>query len=737
MSDDEEYVVEAIVAARVIKKNKKNIWEYQIKWQGYPSAENTWEPPSSFKGNGTMVDKFWRKQKPALQGRDPENMTLFSLSEEFPPPPEEKTPKTERAPAASSSVSTRESRAKKRQRPSSPAAEEPEAKPAKRGRVASSPKEPISAPTPRRTARTPASRPKMPDSISTSSVRRPKPKRLVSDPPSDVPPTPSVASEDEAPVPVPMEDVQMERPVIDEEEANKGKGKQKAKDQVPAHRARAANPRVKMVDDFAPSDTAIAAKRVKAKDASVDTNGSSSSDVAGSSNGKSPAKAAPRRRKPGPGRSSEGMVVPSSILRADKGELKTVKRTARPEPTPQEPDPESISEPAQPPPTAAELAKLSGLDTKVAAELDDFEDSPKSPRSERELQLNIAAAKNSLFPPTSNGGAPTFSFGSWARTTIFGPLGLGSGAATSSSSTSKPYSLQLDANASLPVSLLDATQSLDLFKHDTSNHPIPGKFFAKHDAHKIFDAVRTGGPAARIELDASASDAQKAHFERFKTRLGQGEMFTFTVGGMFMCCASSPEVVQRLNLPTSLGAHNGAIFISELTIWNESAYLENTVFSNLVPFGELLLEAITLSERQALPRYLPPTAVIVGVALLVYLSSFCAYSILGRLSSTHAFAYACFTVFVGAVKAGCFGAVASVPWIAPGDPFVADLIRRLFLFIVLAVSIFQCTQFPDDADDDPRWGHMLYALLGVDGATSTESIFQQLQYQQRNGSLDR
>lgn len=152
---------------------------------------------------------------------------------------------------------------------------------------------------------------------------------------------------------------------------------------LPAHRARAAKPLVKMVDDFTSMEGAIPAKaRVKGQ------NGASSETPEA---GPSSRPAAPARKstsKPGPGRSSQGLKKnTSSVLTFEKGALKTVKGKFMEKDKAEEdtgmvidetgPIPET-SEPVVPP-TGDELLKLGGFDPKAAEALDDFEDDGPAP----------------------------------------------------------------------------------------------------------------------------------------------------------------------------------------------------------------------------------------------------------------------------------------------------------------------------------------------------------------------
>lgn len=59
------YEVEKIIEGRYLKSKRR--WIYQIKWVGYPSEQNTWEPEKHLKRLGTMLAEFKKRNsgKPA------------------------------------------------------------------------------------------------------------------------------------------------------------------------------------------------------------------------------------------------------------------------------------------------------------------------------------------------------------------------------------------------------------------------------------------------------------------------------------------------------------------------------------------------------------------------------------------------------------------------------------------------------------------------------------------------
>jgi len=132
--------------------------------------------------------------------------------------------------------------------------------------------------------------------------------------------------------------------------------------------------------------------------------------------------------------------------------------------------------------------------------------------------------------------------------------------------------LKLDTTVILPLNLTDVYQSLDtVIKGDGP----PGKFFKDTNAIKLLDTVRTGGPSARAALREDATEDQKAHFARFRSRLDQGELFTAAVGTAFLGFSSSETpLAQRFNLPPSLVSFSDSIFVTQLAIDNVTAYVD-------------------------------------------------------------------------------------------------------------------------------------------------------------------
>jgi hypothetical protein len=151
-------------------------------------------------------------------------------------------------------------------------------------------------------------------------------------------------------------------------------------------------------------------------------------------------------------------------------------------------------------------------------------------------------------------------------------LGLGSDVVANAPSESKPFSLKLDTTVIVPLDLTDVHQSLDTI---IGNDGPPGKFFKDTNAIKLLDTVRAGGPSARVCTRDDATEEQKAHFARFRSRLDDGELFTAMVGTVFLGFSSSETpLMQRLNLPPSLVSLSDSVFVTQLDVENFTAYAD-------------------------------------------------------------------------------------------------------------------------------------------------------------------
>ncbi|KAG6866985.1 hypothetical protein C0991_003901 [Blastosporella zonata] len=570
MNDEEaEYEVENITQARVEKEGRKKnlIWKYNVRWKGYGPEDDTWEPVASFVGSEDMIEQFWQRANSG--GRDYRVLSLFKAGEEFvlTGPPRRKPKRQSLVSNAKASADPSSSRisepssSKKNKRRRSPSIveikdSEDEDRVTKRPREDKETREPLpkeSIPLPGRGRKKGR---KSPLQTSSPANTRIFPKKLNRAPSFDeiIP-----ASDDEL---AQMYDEPLEatwrKSGVDADQLNDISATEDhipdaAMDRdaspmpvdshpkpdsatlssnLPAHRAKAANPKVKMAKlDFTAQEGALAVK------ARLHGQGSA---LSASAAGSPRVKSGPGS-KPGPGRSSSGFMTKntSSLLTFEKGELKTVKGRYRKEDNkdgqPSSADPlwggddeiednnhfDLLANTA--PPTANELLHLAGADH-TNEPLPDFEDdapdvapmiaeSPPStvivPVAEAEPQPgpvhreSVERAKDNLFPSSAS---TTFKahVSLWKQPTMFGPF-----------STSIPVILT-DIAPSQPGS-----PSLELI---VANKGPPGVFYDKKSALALLDTVRTGGPSAKIGLHASATPDHKSLFERFCFRLSAGEL---------------------------------------------------------------------------------------------------------------------------------------------------------------------------------------------------------------------
>lgn len=58
-SDEELYNIEKIIGHKMIK----GMPHYRIKWEGYPSSANTWEPIDVLEKCQDLIEEYHRKEK--------------------------------------------------------------------------------------------------------------------------------------------------------------------------------------------------------------------------------------------------------------------------------------------------------------------------------------------------------------------------------------------------------------------------------------------------------------------------------------------------------------------------------------------------------------------------------------------------------------------------------------------------------------------------------------------------
>ncbi|KAF9075200.1 hypothetical protein BDP27DRAFT_37391 [Rhodocollybia butyracea] len=607
MSDEEEYIVESITAARVKKGGRAGkTWEYLVKWKNYEEDENTWEPVKSFNdGSEHFVHTFWERASKSLGGRDYKDLNSFKTGEEFfpvGPPLKKKQSKRTSTPVSSGSATLKNNKRARSDTPIDTAPTEPSPKRARHNRLEDSRPEPSR----RRSARNLTN---TPDTLESQSNRRSTRARKPKEP-SIVPATDD--EEDQLDLIEVTASVTRRRPsrsssTEDEEEHDPvlQPSLPPSPPALPPHKARLANPRVRMLDTFDTDAIGISATKARVLGKGKDKESASSSVNT------------QKKQKPGPGRSSEGFgkttnhskTSTSSILTSHKGKLKTVKgKFVGPTPTSskeaeRQEDPIIVDEPL---PTPKELLQIASRGMDGGDELQDFEEAdvlpardptpapapapiPSDGGSNSILQRSLSLAKESLFPRSTWSATASIvsAATAWTRPTIFGPLSLGSesrptsdtteNSARASNATTTPFSLCLDVASKLPV-VLTALSSTDAPVMEkvirNVSRGLPGKFYSNDAAIKILDCIRTGGGTARVIPAPNATEEEKKNFERFEERLSGNEVFVFMAGvdPLVFCSSNASLITNRLNLPTLLLSEPGSVLVERVSIFNHMAY---------------------------------------------------------------------------------------------------------------------------------------------------------------------
>ncbi|KAH7913743.1 hypothetical protein BJ138DRAFT_1177840 [Hygrophoropsis aurantiaca] len=381
---------------------------------------------------------------------------------------------------------------------------------------------------------------------------------------------------------------------------------------VPSHRARAANPRIKLIDE--PLLGKSMGSAILAKSRFMARNGQGSSSSIAEGNGDA-----------GVGSTIEQSLIPrnsasssknkSSLLTVRKGALTSVKGKYRPNAssTAEQSVPSSTGEqdrgftvtswsdadadgetdtgidipevtpPPAPVPSGAELLEIAGLRDDVQ-NLPDFEEEqmPVAPgeahrtlvksAEDEATAKRIELAKEQLFPTQLSSSIPNEARPSWKESTIFGAMYVGVAKTLASvveaPNDSTTFKLMIPGSATVPVMLRDKYQepgskSMDATIHGTSPSR-QGTFYGNRDAPAIVGALRSGGSGARIVLDTCADGAQKDVFESFLTRLDSGDVYAITITGAVVVFYSSGNlaVAERLSAPKHLIGLSKTLLVS-------------------------------------------------------------------------------------------------------------------------------------------------------------------------------
>ncbi|KAJ3725855.1 hypothetical protein EV361DRAFT_984646 [Lentinula raphanica] len=589
MSDEEEYVVESIVAARVKRKGRSRAWEYRVRWKGYKEEDDTWEPIQSFADSEHFVENFWKRASKSLNGRDIKNLSTFKVGEEFFPvgPPLRKS-KSQPAlkstsPVASGSKAnqTPVNNNKRRRTPTPTPPNEPSAKRARQS-VNPSLESPsghranraLTSNSPRRSARKPQREPSVvPASEGEEDGEVEFVENLIT---SEAPPRFRRHSADNTGL---VEDIVGSLPEAEEISTI-------VDSPAPAPQARTDHSEVHMLDNLAGVDGTISVEAQTPSKVVVNPTPKSSTKPASG-----------RRRKPGPGRSSEGFAKgknTNSMSTTDKSKSKTVMRTSvsteiavqREEVTETQGDALMTDDSPLPPAellTIEDLLQSAAFSEDIEQSQNNAKDIPTAGPSNTTGSI-FSLAKESLFPSWSGISFPHPAF--TKRPTIFGPLGSGSDSQAiktinAENSTrvvqTQPFSVTLDVSKKLPVMLTDLSPEdapvLDKIVHNASKGP-PGKFYSDKSALTILDTLHTGGASAKVILSPNATESETQEFEKLNERLSRNELFVLMVDFdlLVFCSSSASLITQRLNIRPSLLSEPGQLLVERVTISNHSAY---------------------------------------------------------------------------------------------------------------------------------------------------------------------
>ncbi|KAJ3550996.1 hypothetical protein NMY22_g72 [Coprinellus aureogranulatus] len=617
MSSDEEqgYEVDFVQEARVSKKGGKRgklYWEFKVRWKGYTSNDDTWEPIESF-NTTEVIQEFWARTR---DPRDVFNINDFTVGEKFLPkgPPPRKSKKSKSTTAVPTSV--QDVQTTPPASASTPAqfslvganptpldiSDLPAGTKRRRGFLESNAKQP-----PHKKSREDA-----PESASATKSTRNSSRR-------EQPQSPSRSRKkgrEESPELIPDSDEEAEEALkmddsgLDTRDSSRSAQEVASKlefappsppatnsptekpdslfdeeGDMPAHRRRQQKPLVKMFED--PSLHAHEGQ-LSAK-ANAISNKRSDTDVATSS-----------RSRPGPGRSSSGMVRKPTLLTANKGTLKSMRTSTRRQSKPgaqsnvphREPTPMPIDEPftlpePEEPPTGQELLHMAGLDPEEAEELPDFEDGTSSQNLERvateqERAENLKKAQESLFPtPATEVDSPN-KF--WNSSTIFGLMTSGKHSSSNlptegdvNHPNASPFTVVLDSLTKVPVLFTDTSGGQLLPEFTAGEHlAAPGRFYSGDATLSLLNTVRSSGIAGRVIVRSDASPHLKEHFQRFSQRLQNGDLFVSNLGlNVFAFCSSDSTLLcSRMNISPGLQISERQVLVCKVIVENSSEYLK-------------------------------------------------------------------------------------------------------------------------------------------------------------------
>ncbi|PIL23993.1 hypothetical protein GSI_13744 [Ganoderma sinense ZZ0214-1] len=404
---------------------------------------------------------------------------------------------------------------------------------------------------------------------------------------------------------------------------------------IPAHRLRAANPRIKVADDphltdvNGPNAIEVKSRFMKRANGAGQASGSGRRAVVSGS-------------KAGPGRSSATLFPENNTTRlmVQKGVLTSVKPPKISKAASEEaasaaaPDGDGSMEIDRPifdpgdvpdlgpsgqldvesepevPPTGQQLLDAAGMDDKAAEDLPDFEEDAEgelevqsAPDAEVEVMEvepprafgSISAASGQTVDAPSIQAKPlTFAsrVGIWSQSTIFGPLALGlqgrsqsDNGTTDASSAVKRYAfhLNLDSAVSIPITLKDVHASHTFLDglDATARNPT-GKFYKDQHAIALVETLKAKASYARVTPGETATEDHKKHFERFISRLQNDELFIQMnrAETLVMCVSDNAVLGEKLGFPPQLLGLGSTAVVAHVDVEDFSQYAEAAVHAD-------------------------------------------------------------------------------------------------------------------------------------------------------------
>ncbi|KZV69033.1 hypothetical protein PENSPDRAFT_753689, partial [Peniophora sp. CONT] len=571
MAEPEDYVIEHVVAAQAHIVGRKIKWKYRVKWEGYDSSQNSWEPDGNINSSGDdddVLKLFWEKVD--LEGRDREDVSAWKSKETI---WLSDTNATEDPQYPKSRRNARPSRPPRKRTASTKGA-------ALRATGASSPS---SSPAPSTSKRKRAATDDDGDYASSSTpIKRKRPvaqttksEKVVKHMLAGRVSSPSIPDSEEEILVIEAKESAM---VVDEPVSSRPTRQRKAS--------------TKRFDDPEMLKSLEASNTLATKASAV--NGSAS---------KSRPKPVKSKSKVGPGRSARGvdpvllenaddaLEVAEEIAGHDNVGVNIADTASAIMTPPEPPTKEKIVEELK------EMAKGAAGGDEELPEYDEAQDArgatvaPDGDVTMSSVTETSAPARTAvLFPEaTQNNSKPTtsgsmwsnlsrtmFTFGSANGKSSFG--GLSSSFSAPSTVASTEFKLSVSPSLQIPASFKDVRASGSVFS-GLGVPTISGRLYGREATEALLATLEPAGAAARVVLDAKASPREEAAFAQLFQRLEGDSMLVavYDTGTFAFCAAPSAAVCDKLKVPASLRNYANTILAAHVNVRDVSAYADAAV----------------------------------------------------------------------------------------------------------------------------------------------------------------